>query len=64
MRFWHVVIVVIAVIIGATFRKNQKQEMSRKVIVIGGGLAGMCAALEARAAGAAVTIIEKEAKLG
>jgi succinate dehydrogenase/fumarate reductase flavoprotein subunit len=38
--------------------------MSRKVIVIGGGLAGLCAALEAHAAGAMVTIIEKEVKLG
>ncbi|KAI8580359.1 hypothetical protein K450DRAFT_238134 [Umbelopsis ramanniana AG] len=64
MRFWHLVIVVIAILIGSTYRKNQKQEMSRKVVVIGGGLAGLCAALEARAAGAAVTIIEKEAKLG
>ncbi|KAG2176436.1 hypothetical protein INT43_005676 [Umbelopsis isabellina] len=38
--------------------------MSTRVIVIGGGLAGLSAALEAHAAGALVTLIEKETKLG
>jgi heterodisulfide reductase subunit A-like polyferredoxin len=65
MRLWHIGIVVIGILL-ATFvhRKNQVHTMSRKVVVIGGGLAGLCAALEARAAGATVTIIEKESKLG
>mmetsp|Transcript_70373 Transcript_70373/g.131646 ORF Transcript_70373/g.131646 Transcript_70373/m.131646 type:complete len:498 (-) Transcript_70373:203-1696(-) len=35
-----------------------------KVVVVGGGLAGLSAALTARSAGAAVTILEKSARLG
>jgi succinate dehydrogenase/fumarate reductase flavoprotein subunit len=37
---------------------------TNKVIVIGGGLAGMSAALEAHKQGAAVVLLEKEPKLG
>lgn len=38
--------------------------MSRRVIVVGGGAAGMLAAISARRSGAAVTICEKNEKLG
>lgn len=67
MRYWHFCIAFIGILLTAlNHRKNLHHEthMPRKVAVIGGGLAGLCAALEARAAGAAVTIMEKEAKLG
>jgi succinate dehydrogenase/fumarate reductase flavoprotein subunit len=37
---------------------------NKKVIVIGGGLAGMSAALEAHKLGAEVILVEKEPKLG
>jgi quinone-modifying oxidoreductase, subunit QmoB len=40
------------------------ENLSRKILVIGGGLTGMSAALDAVAAGFDVTIVEKEAKLG
>eukprot|EP00759_Apiculatamorpha_spiralis_P017222 PhF_6_TR23304/c1_g1_i1/m.32886 len=35
-----------------------------KVVVVGGGLAGLCAAIEAAHCGAAVILIDKETKLG
>ena len=38
--------------------------LSRKILVIGGGLTGMSAALDATLAGYEVTIVEKEAQLG
>ena len=40
------------------------ENLSRKILVIGGGLTGMSAALDATAAGYEVTIVEKEAQLG
>ncbi len=40
------------------------ENFSNKIIVIGGGLTGMSAALDAANAGYAVTLIEKEAQLG
>lgn len=39
-------------------------QFSRKILVIGGGVTGMSAALDAAKAGFAVTIVEKEAQLG
>ncbi|MEW5908818.1 MAG: FAD-dependent oxidoreductase, partial [Thermodesulfobacteriota bacterium] len=38
--------------------------LSRKILVIGGGITGMSAALDAANAGYAVTIVEKETRLG
>ena len=38
--------------------------MSRDVIVIGGGASGMAAALAALERGCAVTLIERQARLG
>jgi len=40
------------------------ETMSRKILVMGGGIAGMTAAKEAAAAGYEVTLVEKEATLG
>ncbi len=42
----------------------QLEKSSDKILVIGGGLTGMSAALDAANAGYAVTLIEKEARLG
>ena len=39
-------------------------QMAEPVLVVGGGLAGLCASIEAARRGAKVTIIEKEAALG
>jgi quinone-modifying oxidoreductase subunit QmoB len=41
-----------------------EQEMSREVLVVGGGITGMTAALEAADAGYSVVLVEKEAELG
>jgi quinone-modifying oxidoreductase subunit QmoB len=41
-----------------------EQEMSKDILVVGGGLAGMTAALEASKAGYQVVLVEKEAELG
>jgi quinone-modifying oxidoreductase, subunit QmoB len=41
-----------------------EEEMSRKILVMGGGLAGLTAAKEAADAGYEVTLIEKESDLG
>ncbi|HOV85437.1 MAG TPA: FAD-dependent oxidoreductase [Syntrophobacteraceae bacterium] len=41
-----------------------EQEMSRDILVVGGGLAGLTAALEASRAGYSVVLVEKEAQLG
>ena len=40
------------------------ETMSKKILVMGGGLAGLTAAKEAAAAGYEVTLVEKEAELG
>jgi len=40
------------------------ESLTRKIMVIGGGVTGMAAALDAAAAGYDVTIVEKEAALG
>ncbi|MFH0844717.1 MAG: FAD-dependent oxidoreductase [Pseudomonadota bacterium] len=40
------------------------QEISRDILVVGGGLTGMTAALEAAKAGRNVVLVEKEAQLG
>ncbi|NDY71957.1 heterodisulfide reductase subunit A [Desulfobacter hydrogenophilus] len=42
----------------------QTQSFSKKVLVIGGGVTGMSAALDAAKAGYEVTIVEKEAAIG
>ena len=42
----------------------QLENLSRKILVIGGGITGMSAALDAAKAGYEVTIVEKEAALG
>ncbi len=41
-----------------------EQEMSKDILVVGGGLAGLTAALEASRAGHQVVLVEKEAELG
>jgi quinone-modifying oxidoreductase, subunit QmoB len=41
-----------------------EQEMSKDVLVVGGGLTGLTAALEASRAGYQVVLVEKEAELG
>jgi quinone-modifying oxidoreductase, subunit QmoB len=40
------------------------QELSKDILVVGGGLAGMTSALEAAKAGYAAVLVEKEAQLG
>ncbi len=40
------------------------ETLSKKILVIGGGITGMAAALDAAEAGYEVTIVEKEAQLG
>jgi len=40
------------------------ETISRKILVVGGGIAGLTAALEAAAAGYEVLLVEKEAQLG
>ncbi len=40
------------------------EQFTRKILVIGGGITGVSAALDAAKAGYAVTIVEKEAQLG
>ncbi|MFY9941349.1 MAG: FAD-dependent oxidoreductase [Desulfobacterales bacterium] len=42
----------------------QVENLSRKILVIGGGIAGISAALDAAKAGYEVTIVEKSAQLG
>jgi NADPH-dependent 2,4-dienoyl-CoA reductase/sulfur reductase-like enzyme len=42
--------------------KNKEKAPERNIIVVGGGLAGMSAAIEAELHGAKVTIIDKEPK--
>ncbi len=42
----------------------QLENLSRKILVIGGGMTGLTAALDAAEAGYAVTLVEKEARLG
>ncbi len=44
--------------------KSGEQELNKNIMVVGGGVTGMTAALEAVAAGYPVTIIEKGAALG
>ena len=44
--------------------KNEKDSNMKKIIVIGGGAAGMAAAIAAAENGCAVTIYEKNEKLG
>lgn len=46
------------------FNENSKAEVSKKVVVIGGGPAGMQAAITAKKRGHHVTLIEKNSKLG
>jgi quinone-modifying oxidoreductase subunit QmoB len=41
-----------------------EQEISRDILVVGGGLSGMTAALEAAKAGRSVVLVEKETRLG
>ncbi len=41
-----------------------EEEMSRKILVMGGGIAGLTAAVESADAGYDVTLVEKEAQLG
>jgi quinone-modifying oxidoreductase subunit QmoB len=41
-----------------------EEEISRNILVVGGGLTGMTSALEASKAGYSVVLVEKEAKLG
>jgi quinone-modifying oxidoreductase subunit QmoB len=41
-----------------------EEELSRDLLVVGGGIAGMTAALEAAAAGYGVTLVEKSDRLG
>ncbi|MDY6972434.1 MAG: FAD-dependent oxidoreductase, partial [Thermodesulfobacteriota bacterium] len=41
-----------------------EQEISRDILVVGGGLTGMTSALEAAKAGHSVVLVEKESKLG
>ncbi len=41
-----------------------EEEMNKKILVMGGGIAGLTAAKEAADAGYEVTLVEKEAKLG
>ena len=41
-----------------------EQETSRKLLVIGGGLSGMTAALEAAKAGCQIDLVEKTDRLG
>ncbi len=41
-----------------------EEEMSKKILVMGGGLAGLTAAIEAAEAGSEVTLVEKETTLG
>ena len=41
-----------------------EEEISRDILVVGGGLSGLTAALEASKAGYAVVLVEKEARLG
>jgi quinone-modifying oxidoreductase subunit QmoB len=41
-----------------------EQEISRDILVVGGGVSGMSAALEAAKAGASVVLVEKEPQLG
>jgi len=41
-----------------------EEEISRDILVVGGGLAGLTSALEASKAGYAVVLVEKEAELG
>ncbi|MDZ7599303.1 MAG: FAD-dependent oxidoreductase [Desulfobacterales bacterium] len=43
---------------------HKLENLSRKILVIGGGITGMSAALDAAKAGYEVTIVEKEAQLG
>jgi len=40
------------------------QSLSKKILVIGGGITGMAAALDAAKAGYSVTIVEKQSRLG
>lgn len=65
MHIWPTAIAILSILFAFFLHyNNQDREMSTRVVVIGGGLAGLSAALEAHAAGAVVTLIEKEAKLG
>jgi quinone-modifying oxidoreductase subunit QmoB len=41
-----------------------EQELSRDILVVGGGLAGMTSAIEAAKAGYSVVLVEKDAQLG
>ena len=41
-----------------------EQEISKDILVVGGGLAGMTSALEAAKAGYSVVLVEKENELG
>jgi len=41
-----------------------EQEMSKDILVVGGGLAGLTSAIEASKAGYSVVLVEKEAELG
>jgi quinone-modifying oxidoreductase subunit QmoB len=48
----------------ATLPQPQKPEAARALLVIGGGVAGLSASIEAAAAGYRVVLVEKEAELG
>lgn len=49
---------------GLCVRVFSLHDLCRSVIVVGGGLAGLSATIEAFSGGAHVTLIEKEARLG
>ncbi len=48
----------------ANLREPLQEEVDRTVLVVGGGITGLSAALDAAAAGNEVVLIEKEAQLG
>jgi len=56
--------VAVSVFFPSTFNMLSEHTQTTRVVVVGGGLAGLSAAIEAERAGAHVVILDKEARLG
>jgi succinate dehydrogenase/fumarate reductase flavoprotein subunit len=59
-----ILLVVLLSFLAIRYINNTSMESRRTVIVVGGGLAGLSAALEAQKHGARVYVLEKEVRLG